>query len=59
MFSGHDWRTAIGPRSGYYERCRHCYVTRPVEDDFEVDIAPAPAEAPQAADKAKSSERAA
>jgi hypothetical protein len=32
MFSGHDWRTAIGPRDGYFERCRRCYSTRLIED---------------------------
>ena len=26
--SGHDWRTAIGPRDGYFERCRRCHSTR-------------------------------
>jgi hypothetical protein len=28
MVSGHDWRTAIGPRNGYFERCRRCYSSR-------------------------------
>jgi hypothetical protein len=32
MFSGHDWRTAIGPRDGYFERCRRCYSTRSIEE---------------------------
>jgi hypothetical protein len=36
MFSGHDWRTAIGPRSGYYERCRHCYATREISESSEI-----------------------
>ncbi|HEY8639076.1 MAG TPA: hypothetical protein VIL53_01070 [Solirubrobacterales bacterium] len=31
MFSSHDWRTAIGPRDGYFLRCRRCYSTRNVE----------------------------
>jgi hypothetical protein len=31
-FWGHDWRTAIGPRDGYFERCRRCYSTRNVEE---------------------------
>ena len=31
MFSGHDWRTAIGPRDGYFLRCRRCYSTQNVE----------------------------
>ncbi len=33
MFSGHDWRTAIGPRDGYFERCRRCYSTRTVVEE--------------------------
>jgi hypothetical protein len=32
MFSGHDWRTAIGPRDGYFERCRRCYSTRTIDE---------------------------
>ncbi len=36
MFSGHDWRTAIGPRAGYFERCRNCYATRAVQETPEV-----------------------
>jgi len=36
FISGHDWRTAIGPRSGYYERCRHCYMTRDIPEDSEI-----------------------
>jgi hypothetical protein len=24
---GHDWRRAIGPREGYYLRCRRCWVS--------------------------------
>jgi len=39
LFSGHDWRTAIGPRSGYYERCRHCYATRDIPEDSEIPTA--------------------
>jgi hypothetical protein len=39
LFSGHDWRTAIGPRSGYYERCRHCYATRDVSEESEMPLA--------------------
>jgi hypothetical protein len=35
MFSGHDWRTAIGPRDGYFERCRRCYSTRLVDEQAE------------------------
>jgi len=31
MFSGHDWRTAIGPRDGYFLRCRRCYSTENIE----------------------------
>jgi hypothetical protein len=31
MFHGHDWRTAIGPRDGYFERCRRCYSTRLID----------------------------
>jgi hypothetical protein len=36
LFSGHDWRTAIGPRSGYYERCRQCYATRDIPETSEI-----------------------
>ncbi|MGH2980479.1 MAG: hypothetical protein ACRDKV_00350 [Solirubrobacterales bacterium] len=32
VFSGHDWRMAIGPRDGYFERCRRCYSTRIVDE---------------------------
>ena len=39
MFSGHDWRTAIGPRSGYYERCRRCYAMRDIPEDSEIPTA--------------------
>ena len=39
MLSGHDWRTAIGPRSGYYERCRHCYATRDISETSELPAA--------------------
>jgi hypothetical protein len=31
MFSGHDWRTAIGPRDGYFHRCRRCYATQQID----------------------------
>jgi hypothetical protein len=24
---GHDWRRAIGPRQGYYLRCRRCWIS--------------------------------
>ena len=36
LFSGHDWRTAIGPRAGYFERCRNCYATRALRETPEV-----------------------
>jgi hypothetical protein len=36
MFSGHDWRTAIGPRDGFFERCRRCYASRLPEQPGEV-----------------------
>ena len=39
LFSGHDWRTAIGPRSGYYERCRQCYATRDIPETSEIPVA--------------------
>jgi prophage protein DUF1660 len=29
---GHDWRRAIGPREGYYLRCRRCWISEQVED---------------------------
>jgi hypothetical protein len=32
MFSGHDWRQAIGPRDGFFMRCRRCYATELVEE---------------------------
>jgi len=32
LFSGHDWRTAIGPRDGFFRRCRRCYATAPIEE---------------------------
>jgi hypothetical protein len=35
MFSGHDWRTAIGPRDGFFERCRRCHSTRLADDAVE------------------------
>jgi hypothetical protein len=28
---GHDWRRAIDPREGYYQRCRRCWMAREVE----------------------------
>ena len=27
MITGHDWRRAIGPRHGYYLRCRRCWIS--------------------------------
>jgi hypothetical protein len=35
MFHGHDWRTAIGPRDGYFERCRRCYSTRLIDQSHQ------------------------
>jgi hypothetical protein len=32
MFSGHDWRQAIGPRDGFFMRCRRCYATELVDE---------------------------
>jgi hypothetical protein len=32
MVSGHDWRRTIGPRDGFFERCRRCYSTRMVDE---------------------------
>jgi len=32
MFSGHDWRQAIGPRDGFFLRCRRCYATQLVDE---------------------------
>jgi hypothetical protein len=29
---GHDWRRAIGPRDGFYLRCRRCWVSRQEEE---------------------------
>jgi hypothetical protein len=31
---GHDWRRAIGPRQGYYLRCRRCWISE--EPEIEV-----------------------
>lgn len=36
MITGHDWRTAIGPRAGYFQRCRTCYSTRELQETPEV-----------------------
>jgi hypothetical protein len=47
MFSGHDWRTAIGPRDGFFERCRRCHSTRLAEDS--VEATPGVAESSQRA----------
>ncbi len=33
LFSGHDWRRAIGPRQGYYLRCRRCWITEQEETE--------------------------
>jgi hypothetical protein len=30
--SGHDWRRAIGPREGYYLRCRRCCISEQVDE---------------------------
>lgn len=32
IVQGHDWRRAIGPREGYYLRCRRCWSNRPVDE---------------------------
>jgi hypothetical protein len=39
MFSGHDWRTAIGPRDGFFERCRRCHSTRLADEALETPSA--------------------
>jgi hypothetical protein len=43
MITGHDWRRAIGPRQGYYLRCRRCWITE--QEEVEVD-AVVPAQPP-------------
>lgn len=40
MFSGHDWRTAIGPRDGFFLRCRRCYASHLIEDPSQVPATP-------------------
>jgi hypothetical protein len=35
MITGHDWRRAIGPRQGYYLRCRRCWITEQEEVEAE------------------------
>ncbi|MGZ8665635.1 MAG: hypothetical protein ACXWZM_00835 [Solirubrobacterales bacterium] len=35
VFLGHDWRQAIDPREGFYERCRRCWKARHAEDSAE------------------------
>ncbi len=32
LISGHDWRRAIGPRQGYYLRCRRCWISEQEEE---------------------------
>ena len=39
MFSGHDWRTAIGPRDGFFQRCRRCHSTRLADEALEAPSA--------------------
>ncbi len=29
---GHDWRRAIGPREGYYFRCRRCCIAEHADE---------------------------
>jgi hypothetical protein len=33
---GHDWRRVIGPREGYYKRCRRCWISEQLEEQAEV-----------------------
>jgi hypothetical protein len=48
MFSGHDWRTAIGPRDGFFQRCRRCYSTRMVEEHAHGPVGVGPTSGPVA-----------
>ena len=41
--SGHEWRRAIGPREGYYLRCRRCWITEQEEPQAHVHDAHAQA----------------
>jgi hypothetical protein len=40
MITGHDWRRAIGPRQGYYLRCRRCWITEHEEAKAEAHAPP-------------------
>ncbi|HWB70439.1 MAG TPA: DUF1660 family phage protein [Solirubrobacterales bacterium] len=39
---GHDWRRAIGPREGFYFRCRRCWVSEEAEEQAQVSEVSAP-----------------
>ena len=41
---GHDWRQAIDPREGFYERCRRCWRARQAEP---IAARPVPAREPE------------
>jgi prophage protein DUF1660 len=39
---GHDWRRAIGPRQGYYLRCRRCWISEQPEAETHAHAEEAP-----------------
>jgi hypothetical protein len=40
LIHGHDWRPATSPRSGFYHRCRRCWIDQSYSETIEHSQAP-------------------